>query len=101
MAITIDFLIDNVKCLLAADLDSSTQEMMRAAFQRKDASQVAKLICLLAKDIRSRSSTLPFPEGHKDGFDPPSRKLGMATRYMDEIGRAIGGNPLDSDVSPP
>jgi hypothetical protein len=101
MAITFDFFVDNIRCLLGGDPDLPSQEEIREAFEHKDASQIAKIICLIAKDIRARSSTLPFPEGHEGGFDPPSRKLEMATRYMDEIARAIGGNPLDPEFPQP
>jgi hypothetical protein len=43
----------------------------------------------IAGEIRARASTLDFPEGHQSGLDPRCRNLGMATRYLDEIGQAI------------
>jgi hypothetical protein len=101
MAITYEFLANNIVCLLADDPNVPARGLIREAFEGKDASQIGKLVCQIARDIRARSSTLPFPEDHKDGFDPPSRNLGMATRYMDEIGRKIGGNPLDPNSPQP
>jgi len=101
MAITFNFLANNLNALIADNREFPTKAAISSAFTRKDTSEIAKLICLIANEIRARSSTLAFPERHQLGFDPPSRKLGGATKYLDEIGRAVGGNPVDAEFSQP
>jgi len=100
LVITINFLVDNLCSLLFEATEAPDPGTIHAAIEKKDALQAGKLIQIIARDIRARVSTLPFPEDHQFGGDPPSRQLGMATRYMDEIGCALAGKPKDQFNEP-
>jgi hypothetical protein len=100
MAITSEFLADNLSCLLTGELSPPGRIEIQEAFDRKDSALIAKLVQLIARDIQARSSTLPFPGSDID-TDPAGRKLMMATHYLDEIGRAVGGRALDPEFPQP
>jgi len=89
MGINYQFLADNLKALLG-DVEVSKKQKISDVFNSKDANGIAEYVNWVARDVRSRCSTLNFPKkAHEYGAYEPSRHLGMATRYMDEISRAI------------
>lgn len=86
MGINYQFLADNLKALLG-DVEVSK---ISDVFNSKDANGIAEYVNRVARDVRARCSTLNFPKkAHEYGAYKPSRHLGMATRYMDEISQAI------------
>ena len=86
MGINYQFLADNLKALLG-DVEVSK---ISDVFKSKDANGIAEYVNRVARDVRARCSTLNFPKkAHEYGAYKPSRHLGMATRYMDEISQAI------------
>jgi len=89
MAINYQFLADNLKALLG-DVEVPKKQKISDVFNSKDANKIAEYVNLVARDVRARCSTFNFPEkAHEYGAYKPSRHIGMATHYMDEISRAI------------
>ncbi|MBI5864116.1 MAG: hypothetical protein HZB38_06380 [Planctomycetes bacterium] len=70
----------------------SVQEVMRA-FKEKNPEAVSAIINEVARDVRARVSTFNFPDAaHDVGTYAPSRNLGIATKYLDEISKALTSN---------
>ena len=90
MAINYGFLGDNLRALLPDDIEFNDIEKIIDSFESKNATKITEYVNLVARDIRARCSTLNFPlDAHEYGAYKPSRHLGMATRYLEEISRAI------------
>ena len=90
MAINYSFLCDNLRALLPDHIEFSDIDQIIQTFEAKDATKIAEYTNLVARDIRARCSTLNFPQDeHEYGAYKPSRHLGVATRYLEEISRAI------------
>lgn len=96
MAINYRFLCDNLRALLPDYIEFSDIDQIIETFNAKDATRIAEYTNLVARDVRARCSTLNFPQNeHEYGDYKPSRHLGMATRYLEEIGRAIQSGKSD------
>lgn len=90
MPITYGFLADNLYYLISDLPEANDKDAIRQVFADKDQRMVAKFVDAVARDVRARVSTLGFPpEKHEMGTYRPSRNLGMATRYLNEISRAV------------
>ena len=96
MAINYRFLCENLRALLPEHIQLDDIDDIMDSFKSKNAAKIAEYVDLVARDIRARCSTLNFPlKSHEFGAYKPSRNLGMATRYMEEISRAIKSGKSD------
>lgn len=99
MAISPQHFAEDIQSLLSNELEPIDVEAVVNSLVEKKSGDVGKLIQRIARDIQARVSTFNYPEDHAlYGLYQPSRHLMIATRYLDEIGKALKGEFVDEPL---